>query len=56
LTQITPARTSNAVPESLRRLHVVADASIAGNPWYLFAGPQAAPMPILRCSLGRLGL
>jgi hypothetical protein len=44
LTQITPAQTSNAVPESLRRLQVVADANIAGNPWYLFADPQAAPV------------
>jgi hypothetical protein len=43
LTQITPAQTSNAVPESIRRLSVQGDANIAGNEWFLFASPQAAP-------------
>jgi hypothetical protein len=43
LTSITPAQTSNAVPESLRRLVPVGDGNIAGNPWYLFADPAVAP-------------
>jgi hypothetical protein len=43
LTQITPAQSSNVVPESLRRLAPVADANISGNAWYLFADPAIAP-------------
>lgn len=44
LTTITPAQTSNAVPDSMRRaLSVVSDANITGNPWYLFADPSIAP-------------
>lgn len=43
LTSITPAQTSNAVPESLRRLAPVSDANITGNAWYLFADPSIAP-------------
>ncbi len=43
LTTITPAATSNVVPESLRRLVPVGDANITGNGWYLFADPSIAP-------------
>jgi hypothetical protein len=43
LTQITPAQTSNAVPESIRRLSVQGDANITGNEWFLFASPTVAP-------------
>lgn len=43
LTSITPAQTSNAVPDSMRRLTPVADANITGNAWYLFADPAVAP-------------
>lgn len=43
LTAITPAQIGNVVPESLRRLKPVADANLAGNPWFLFANPGIAP-------------
>jgi hypothetical protein len=43
VTQITPAQTSNAVPDFIRRLTPVGDANITGNPWYLFADPAVAP-------------
>jgi hypothetical protein len=43
VTTITPAQTSNAVPESLRLLTPVSDAAVTGNQWWLFASPDAAP-------------
>jgi phage head maturation protease len=43
LTTITPAQTSNAVPDYIRRITPVSDAAITGNPWYLFADPAFAP-------------
>jgi hypothetical protein len=43
LTSITPAQSSNAVPESIRRLAPVGDGNISGNAWYLFADPAVAP-------------
>jgi hypothetical protein len=44
VTQITPAQTSNAVPDSIKRLTVATDANITGNARYLFADPGAAPV------------
>jgi hypothetical protein len=41
---LAPAQTSNAVPEAVRRLNVVADAHISGSAWYLFADPGSAPV------------
>jgi hypothetical protein len=43
VTQITPAQSSNAVPDFIRRLVPIGDANITGTPWYLFADPAVAP-------------
>jgi hypothetical protein len=43
LAPITAATVANAVPESMRRLQVMADANIPGNAWYLFADPARYP-------------
>lgn len=44
LATLTPAKQSDAVPESLRRLVPVSDPNISGTPWYLFADPTIAPV------------
>lgn len=43
VTGITPAQTSTAVPDYIRRITPVSDAGIAGAAWYLFAPADAAP-------------
>jgi HK97 family phage prohead protease len=43
VTSITPAQSSNAVPEAFKKLTPVADANVSGNAWYLFADPNVAP-------------
>lgn len=42
LTQLTPPRQEDAVPQSLRSLTPVSDANLTGNAWYLFAEPMVA--------------
>jgi len=43
VTSITPAQSSNAVPDWMKRLQVAADANLSGNGWYLFADVNVAP-------------
>jgi hypothetical protein len=44
VTQITPAQSSNAVPDWMKRLQVRGDANIdSGNHWYLFADVASRP-------------